>query len=288
MNSNYGFVRIWIKRLVPKVSGLSKEQFNLFLCLLCRINKSGLIAGTRKDLMEESGVGRDTVRSLIRKLIETDLIRRVRPGLLMMNPGIVSSADESKRIQQLMIYKKLKNEQCDDASDESRPFSFHPGTGEIIEEHDPESYRWFIKIWPDKLSDCFMGLSRAQITCALYFLDNLRFDGTVIGTLRDISKKTRVAASTVESTISILAKRDFLRKAGLRCRMINPEVAAKDIFHQRDTAILAYRSLALQTKNDEDIIAEQELIIARARTRILSVERRMNFMCEKEEIKHVR
>ena len=127
-------------------------------------------------------------------------------------------------------------------------------TGEIIdmevsqiEERDFN----FSKVWMRNFIAALDIVGNKKTKLCYWIIENINKENMLIGTLRDISKRTNTSLETVRLTIDILLDADFLRRKSQGVYIVNPNVIFKGGRGNRLNVLNQYNSNPRDELSDE-------------------------------------
>lgn len=122
----------------------------------------------------------------------------------------------------------------------------NPRTGEIenlgvsrFQEKDVN----FTKVWMRNFLIQVEEITTQKFKVATYIMENARDDNIFIGTVRAISKKTGISIDTVQRTIKILIKNNFMNRVQAGVYMINMDTMFKGSHGKRIRLLNEYTEL---------------------------------------------
>ena len=130
---------------------------------------------------------------------------------------------------------------------------------EGIEERDFN----FTKVWFEHLLASYDLIGNQKTKVANYIIDNLNRDNLLLCTYRGISQETGVSIPTVNETMQILLKVNFLQKVQSGCYRVNPDVLFKGTAKQRLGILQQYQEEGYEPpklSKDEQIKQYQKAI----------------------------
>lgn len=130
----------------------------------------------------------------------------------------------------------------------------NPNTGEIIdmevsqvEERDFN----FSKVWMRNFIAALDIVGNKKTKLCYWIIENINKENMLIGTLRDISKRTNTSLETVRTTIDILLDADFLRRKNQGVYIVNPNIVFKGGRGNRLNVLTQYNSSEKIELSDE-------------------------------------
>lgn len=130
----------------------------------------------------------------------------------------------------------------------------NPSTGEIvdmevsqIEERDFN----FSKVWMRNFIAALDIVGNKKTKLCYWIIENINKENMLIGTLRDISKRTNTSLETVRTTIDILLDADFLRRKSQGVYIVNPNIVFKGGRGNRLNVLTQYNSSEKIELSDE-------------------------------------
>lgn len=104
----YGGKQFWKIYLADFMSALSifdNKQLKVFIYIVENINPSNnIFLGTYKHISENIHVSQPTIASIMKKLQEHDILKRIQDGAWMINPNILMKGTDAKRSMLLHNY----------------------------------------------------------------------------------------------------------------------------------------------------------------------------------------
>lgn len=127
-------------------------------------------------------------------------------------------------------------------------------TGEIIdmevsqiEERDFN----FSKVWMRNFIAALDIVGNKKTKLCYWIIENINKENMLIGTLRDISKRTNTSLETVRLTMDILLDADFLRRKSQGVYIVNPNIVFKGGRGSRLNVLNQYNSNPKEELSDE-------------------------------------
>lgn len=107
-NNDADFKKVFFAELVGILDEFSNAKMKFILWLLDNLNDSNQFYGSYTELAEGSGISRDTIARVMPRMLETQVIKKIRTGTYMLNPKLVASVNSQKRANLLVRYGRLK------------------------------------------------------------------------------------------------------------------------------------------------------------------------------------
>lgn len=127
-------------------------------------------------------------------------------------------------------------------------------TGEIvdmqvsqIEERDFN----FMKVWMTSFIATLEIVGNKKTKLCYWIVDNINKENMLIGTLRQISERTKISLETVRITMDILQDADFLRRKSQGVYIVNPDIIFKGGRGSRLNVLNQYNSSPKVELSDE-------------------------------------
>lgn len=127
-------------------------------------------------------------------------------------------------------------------------------TGEIIdmevtkiEERDFN----FSKVWMRNFIAALDIVGNKKTKLCYWIIENINKENMLVGTLRDISKRTDISLETVRLTMDILLDADFLRRKSQGVYIVNPDIVFKGGRGNRLNVLNQYNSSTREELPDE-------------------------------------
>lgn len=103
-------------------------------------------------------------------------------------------------------------------------------TGEVIDMQvtDIEERDFnFSKVWMRNFIAALDIVGNKKTKLCYWIIENINKENMLVGTLRDISKRTNISLETVRLTMDILLNADFLRRKSQGVYIVNPDIVFK-------------------------------------------------------------
>ncbi|MED0665622.1 replication/maintenance protein RepL [Bacillus badius] len=108
----YGTKNFWKMYLMDFLSVLGiidNKQLDVFIYIAENTNQSNnLFIGTYRSISEDVGVGLSTVTRIMKKLQESNFIKKKQNGVYLVNPNIMMKGNDTKRQILLSYYEEEK------------------------------------------------------------------------------------------------------------------------------------------------------------------------------------
>lgn len=101
----------------------------------------------------------------------------------------------------------------------------------------------FKKIFLAEVLERLEAFSSAKIQFIFWMLDNCDKQNRVIGSLDQLSERSRISRPTVARTIPVLLKTDVIRKISPSVYMMNPDIVAAVTSNRRGNLLVQYKAL---------------------------------------------
>lgn len=127
-------------------------------------------------------------------------------------------------------------------------------TGEVIDMQvtDIEERDFnFSKVWMRNFIAALDIVGNKKTKLCYWIIENINKENMLVGTLRDISKRTNISLETVRLTMDILLNADFLRRKSQGVYIVNPDIIFKGGRGNRLNVLNQYNSSPREEITDE-------------------------------------
>lgn len=104
------FYRVWLSDLLYHLNLISNSrQMDVLFYMLDNVNSENLFIGTNRAIAEATKASTKTVNTIIKKMIEADLISMKQRGVYMVNPTLLMKGDNIRKHRLVIEYENIKN-----------------------------------------------------------------------------------------------------------------------------------------------------------------------------------
>lgn len=104
-NKDFNFQKIWLGHLLMALDILGNRKVKVLSWLLENRNRDNQVLVSQRELAEKCGVSKQTVTTTLKALQDADAIKKVRPGVYLLNPDLIFKGGSGKRWRLLIEYK---------------------------------------------------------------------------------------------------------------------------------------------------------------------------------------
>ena len=118
----------------------------------------------------------------------------------------------------------------------------------------------FVCIVPVLFRKALSGFGKEQFAFIMHLLCIRNRDNIIYGTMEGLASQSSISTNTVSSTIKELMEKDFIRRVGIRCLMINPSIVYSAGESKHRQLLGRYYGLTSDSKkkNDSHDITDDE------------------------------
>lgn len=107
------FYRVWLSDLLYHLNLISNSrQMDVLFYILDNVNSENLFIGTNRAIAEAVKASTKTVNTIIKKMIEADLITIKQRGVYMIKPTLLMKGDNVRKHRLTIEYENIKKEQA--------------------------------------------------------------------------------------------------------------------------------------------------------------------------------
>lgn len=105
------FYRVWLSDLLYHLNLISNSrQMDVLFYILDNVNSDNLFIGTNRAIAEATKASTKTVNTIIKKMIEADLITMKQRGVYMVKPTLLMKGDNVRKHRLTIEYENIKRE----------------------------------------------------------------------------------------------------------------------------------------------------------------------------------
>lgn len=106
------FYRVWLSDLLYHLNLISNSrQMDVLFYMLDNVNSDNLFIGTNRAIAEATKASTKTVNTIIKKMVEADLITIKQRGVYMIKPTLLMKGDNVRKHRLTIEYEAIKQEQ---------------------------------------------------------------------------------------------------------------------------------------------------------------------------------
>lgn len=103
---NANFDKVFVKEFLAAYDVIQNKQVAVVNYIYNNMNRAeNMFVGTYKKIAADVGVSEPTIASIMRKLQEKNILRKVQNGVWQINPRIIVRGSESKRRALITMYE---------------------------------------------------------------------------------------------------------------------------------------------------------------------------------------
>ena len=103
---NTGFDKCFVKEMLAAYDVIQNKQVAVVTHIYNNMSRAdNMFVGTYKKIAQAVGVSEPTIASIMKKLQEINIIRKVQNGVWQINPQVVVRGSETKRKALIMMYE---------------------------------------------------------------------------------------------------------------------------------------------------------------------------------------
>lgn len=103
------FYRVWLSDLLYHLGLISNSrQMDVLFYILDNVNNDNLFIGTNRAIAEATKASTKTVNTIIKKMIDADLMSMKQRGVYMIKPTLLMKGDNVKRHRLTIEYEHIK------------------------------------------------------------------------------------------------------------------------------------------------------------------------------------
>ena len=109
------FYRVWLSDLLYHLNLISNSrQMDVLFYILDNVNSDNLFIGTNRAIAEATKASTKTVNTIIKKMIEADLITVKQRGVYMVKPTLLMKGDNVRKHRLTIEYENIKGGSADE------------------------------------------------------------------------------------------------------------------------------------------------------------------------------
>jgi hypothetical protein len=106
------FIKVYYnnRKLLNELSG---QEIKLLISMFKFVNYKGIVEYDQKlvdEVMGDLGIKQVTIRCMITKLVKKNVLRRIKPGVYMVNPDLIFKGKVYERSKAIMEYYGYRSE----------------------------------------------------------------------------------------------------------------------------------------------------------------------------------
>lgn len=106
-DKDFNFDKLWLGHILNSLDIIGNKKIKVLNWLLENKNSQNQILGTQREIAEKTNVSTPVVTETMGMLIQTNLLKKVRNGLYMLNPDVLFKGGNKQRLSILMKYKQI-------------------------------------------------------------------------------------------------------------------------------------------------------------------------------------
>lgn len=108
------FYRVWLSDLLYHLNLISNSrQMDVLFYILDNVNSDNLFIGTNRSIAEATKASTKTVNTIIKKMVENDLMKVKQRGVYMIKPTLLMKGDNVKKHKMTIVYEQIRNQNID-------------------------------------------------------------------------------------------------------------------------------------------------------------------------------
>jgi hypothetical protein len=100
------FQKIFLGHILDAINSIGNQKIKVLMWMIENRDAENRIVGTHRSIAEVTGCAKQTVTSVIKSLMEHDVIRLVQQGVYQLNPDVIWKGSHGKRKRVLLDYGK--------------------------------------------------------------------------------------------------------------------------------------------------------------------------------------
>ncbi len=109
---DFNFHKLWLQNMITSMTDITNKKMQLAFWIIEHLNKENQLIYTQRQMAEETGLSRDTVRLTMASLIKSDFLRRINSGCYMVNPNIIFKGNVGARMGLVFDYSECSSEKA--------------------------------------------------------------------------------------------------------------------------------------------------------------------------------
>lgn len=106
-DKDFNFDKLWLGHILNSLDIIGNKKIKVLNWLLENKNNQNQILGTQREIAEKTNVSTPVVTETMGMLIQTNLLKKVRNGLYMLNPDVLFKGGNKQRLNILMKYRQI-------------------------------------------------------------------------------------------------------------------------------------------------------------------------------------
>jgi DNA-binding transcriptional ArsR family regulator len=106
-----GFEKLWVGHILEAVDEVGNAKMKVLFWLIRNKDRSNMVKATLDDIALKTGSSRSTVARLMAALRKANVIRLEYGGRWMLNPAVVFKGGHSRRMNVLIRYKAMEQQE---------------------------------------------------------------------------------------------------------------------------------------------------------------------------------
>lgn len=106
-DKDFNFDKLWLGHILNSLDIIGNKKIKVLNWLLSNKNAQNQILGTQREIAEKTDVSGPIVNETMGMLIQSNLLKKVRNGLYMLNPDVLFKGGNNQRLNVLMKYKQI-------------------------------------------------------------------------------------------------------------------------------------------------------------------------------------
>ena len=111
VEQDFNFHKVWIIDIMNIIGEMGNKKIKIIEYILDNMNKDNIVYFTYSKLEKDIRVSRPIIVNTIKSLIEKNFMKRIQTGVYQVNPNLVVKGSTGKRINLLIQYKNIDNEE---------------------------------------------------------------------------------------------------------------------------------------------------------------------------------
>lgn len=106
-----GFEKLWVGHILDAVQEVGNAKMQVLFWLIRNKDRNNMVRATLDDIAAKTGVSRRTVASLMTALRKANVVQLEYGGRWMLNPAVVFKGGHSRRMNVLIRYKAMEQQE---------------------------------------------------------------------------------------------------------------------------------------------------------------------------------
>lgn len=107
-DKDFNFEKIWISHLLQSMEALGSKKLKVAMFLLSVKDGENFVNLTYEEMVEHTGISRQTITDTIKILIGENFMKKIRNSKYQINPDLAFKGGNKKRMNVLITYDKSK------------------------------------------------------------------------------------------------------------------------------------------------------------------------------------